>query len=106
MPSLEAGDEQSFIDFCQANARFHLLVVRASRNNLLENIVMAALDQYQRPAYLGIGRVTDHQKASQCHLDLVDALEARDAFKAESVMSNHIIGGFERIIAALIKHGL
>lgn len=106
MPSLESGGEQSFIEFCQANARFHLLVVRATRNNLLENIVMAALDQYQRPAYLGIGRVTDDKKATQCHLDLVDALEARDAFKAESVMSNHVIGGFERIIGALTKAGL
>lgn len=106
MPPLLEGDEQSFINFCQANARFHLLVVRATRNNLLENIVMAALDQYQRPAYLGIGRVTDHKKATQCHLDLVDALGARDAFKAESVMSNHIIGGFERIISALIEQGL
>jgi len=105
MPALDGG-EKSFIDFCQANARFHLLLVRATGNNLLENIVMSALDQYQRPAYLGIGRVTDHEKATRCHLDLVEALEAREALKAESVMSHHVLGGFERIIRALVEAGL
>lgn len=106
MPEILPGDDASFIEFCRANARFHLLVVRSTRNFLFENVVMSALDQYQRPAYLGIGRVTDHSKASKCHEDLVDALEAHDPIKAEVVMCNHIIGGSDRIIRALEEAGL
>lgn len=106
MPAVEPqGDDAGFVEFCRANARFHLLLVEASKNYLLSNIVMSALDKYQRPAYLGIGRVTDHEKASKCHVDIVDAIEARDPAKAEAVMANHIIGGHERIIKALIEAG-
>jgi len=105
MPRVIAGEDRSFIEFCRANARFHLLVVRAAKNHMLENVVMSALDQYQRPAYLGIGRVEDHTKPSRCHHDLVDAVEARDPIKAEAAMCNHVIGGSERIIRALISAG-
>lgn len=106
MPTIQPGDDASFVNFCQANARFHLLLVRSIDNHLLENMVMSALDQYQRPAYLGIGRVTDAGKATRCHHDIVDALEARDVVKAEIVMCHHVIGGSERIIRALVEAGL
>ena len=66
---------------------------------------MSSLDAYQRPAYLGIGRVTDHLKATRCHHDIVDAIEARDPVKAETVMCSHVIGGSERIIKALKEAG-
>lgn len=105
MPALVPGDDASFVAFCRANARFHLILVRATGNQHLENIVMSALDQYQRPAYLGIGRVVDHEKPTKCHLGIVEAVEARDPLKAEAVMCNHVIGGSERIIEALVAAG-
>jgi len=105
MPPVEAGNDDSFVAFCRANARFHLLLVEASRNHLLSNIVMSSLDTYQRPAYMGIGRVRDEEKASRCHLDIVDAIEASDPMKAEAVMAIHILGGHERIIEALGEAG-
>lgn len=103
MPPVKAGDDAGFVAFCRANSRFHLLLVEASKNHLLSNIVMTSLDKYQRPAYLGIGRVTDHEKATRCHLDIVDAVENKDPMKAEAVMAIHIIGGHERIIRALVE---
>ncbi|EDY81971.1 transcriptional regulator, GntR family protein [Verrucomicrobiia bacterium DG1235] len=106
MPVVIPGDDESFVRFCQANSRFHLLLTRTIDNQPLENIVMSALDQYQRPAYLGIGRVSDRTKATKCHHDIVDALLERDPFKAEAVMSGHVIGGSERIIKALVEAGL
>jgi DNA-binding GntR family transcriptional regulator len=105
MPEVSAGDDETFIEFCRANAQFHLLLVKASKNHLLANIVMSSLDQYQRPAYLGIGRLTNAAKASKCHFDIVDAVAAKDPVKAEVIMANHIIGGHERITKALIEAG-
>jgi len=105
MPSIEPGSDASFTAFCQANAYFHLLLARSIGNHLLENLVMSSLDAYQRPAYVGVGRVTDHRKASKCHHDIVDAIEARDPIKAETVMCHHVIGGSERIIRALREAG-
>lgn len=105
MPEVIPGDDASFVAFCRANAQFHLLLVEAGKNHMLANIVMSALDKYQRPAYLGIGRLTDDAKATQCHLDIVAAIEERDPMKAETVMANHVIGGHERITKALLEAG-
>lgn len=105
MPEIIPGDDESFIRFCQANSYFHLLLVRASRNSMLEGIVMACLDLYQRPAYLGIGRVRDNTKPTRRHHEIVDAIEARDAIKAETIMAHHVIGGSERIIKSLVEAG-
>lgn len=105
MPELASGDDEAFAAFCRANAQFHLELVRAAHNPMMEGIVMTALDMYQRPAYIGIGRVTDPEKASRCHREIVQALEARDPMKAETVMCSHILGGSERICAALREAG-
>jgi DNA-binding GntR family transcriptional regulator len=105
MPQVKEGDDASFANFSQKNAFFHLLLCRCVNNHLLEHIVMSSLDVYQRPAYLGIGRVTNADKATRCHHDIVDAIEARDPLKAETAMCNHVISGSERIIKALIEAG-
>ena len=105
MPEVKAGNDESFVAFCRANAKFHLMLARTVDNPMLENIVMSSLDLYQRPAYVGIGRVTDPSKATRCHHDIVDALEERDPMKAEVVMCGHVIGGSERIIKALLEAG-
>jgi DNA-binding GntR family transcriptional regulator len=98
--------EQGFADYCRANARFHLLVVRAARNPMLENIVMSALDMYQRPTYLRIGRQLDPKNPSAKHHAIVDAIERHDATTAHAVMQLHIRGGGERIVAALKSAGV
>ena len=45
--------------------------------------------------------------ADPCALTFpVGALSARDVYKAESAMANHVISGSERIIRALVEAGL
>ncbi|MEI7552849.1 MAG: GntR family transcriptional regulator [Verrucomicrobiota bacterium] len=97
----DPSEEHSFIQYCQANSHFHLLVVRCARNSMLENIVMSALDMYQRPTYLRIGRQMDPSNPSSKHHAIVDAIERRDAEAARTIMRQHIQGGGERIMAAL-----
>ncbi len=97
----DPNDDRSFVQYCQANSRFHLMVVRCARNPMLENVVMSALDMYQRPTYLRIGRQMDAGNPSAKHHAIVDAIEQHDAEAARAVMLSHIQGGGERIIAAL-----
>ena len=97
----DPNDERGFVDYCRANARFHLGVVRCARNPRLENIVMSALDMYQRPTYLRIGRQLDLKNPSAKHHALVDAIERHDAATARDVMLRHLEGGGERILKAL-----
>jgi GntR family transcriptional regulator, rspAB operon transcriptional repressor len=97
----DPNDERGFVDYCRANSRFHLGVVRCTRNPRLENIVMSALDMYQRPTYLRIGRQLDPKNPSAKHHAIVDAIEQHDADAARTVMLGHIRGGGERILKAL-----
>jgi len=97
----DPADDRGFVDYCRANARFHLGVVRTARNPMLENIVMSALDMYQRPTYLRIGRQLDPSNPSAKHHAIVDAIEHHDADAARTVMLGHIRGGGERILEAL-----
>ncbi|MDB6167221.1 MAG: GntR family transcriptional regulator [Verrucomicrobia bacterium] len=97
----DPSEDRSFVQYCQANSRFHLLVVRCARNPMLENIVMSALDMYQRPTYLRIGRQMDPGNPSSKHHAIVDAIEQHDAEAARKVMYRHIRGGGERIMTAL-----
>ena len=100
-PNHDAG----FVEYCRANARFHLRVVRTARNPLLENIVMSALDMSQRPAYLRIGRQLDPSNPSAKHHAIVDAIEQRDATRAEELMEKHVRASGDRIYEALKNAG-
>lgn len=97
----DPNDENGFVSFCRANARFHLLIVRCARNPMLENIVMSALDMNQRPTYLRIGRQMDLSNPSAKHHAIIDAIEQRNGALAQELMLHHVRGGGERILAAL-----
>ncbi|MES2696503.1 MAG: GntR family transcriptional regulator [Verrucomicrobiota bacterium] len=99
------ADDQGFADYCRANARFHLRVVRTARNPMLENIVMAALDMSQRPAYLRIGRQLDPANPSARHHAITDAIERHDATLARELMEKHVRGSGDRIAEALVTAG-
>jgi len=102
----DPNDDRSFVQYCHANSRFHLMVVRCARNPMLENIVMSALDMYQRPTYLRIGRQMDAGNPSSKHHAIVDAIAQHDAEAARQVMLQHIRGGGERIMTALRSAGI
>lgn len=97
----DPNDDDSYVDYCRANALFHLNVVRAARNPMLETIVMSALDLYQRPTYLRIGRQSDKRSPSDRHHAIVDAIERHDPKGAQAAMLVHVVGGGGRIIEAL-----
>ncbi|WP_245797787.1 GntR family transcriptional regulator [Mangrovactinospora gilvigrisea] len=84
----DAGDER---DFARANAGFHLAVVRASGNALLEQMT-APLAQKLRWLF----RLTaDRDGAQQCaeHAALLAAVSAGDADRAEALAREHAASG-------------
>ena len=101
----DPNDDAGFVEYCRANARFHLRVVRTARNAMLENVVMSALDMSQRPAYLRIGRQLDPTNPSAKHHAIVDAIEARNAPLAQQLMEKHVRASGDRIYAALEAAG-
>jgi DNA-binding GntR family transcriptional regulator len=99
--NFDPDDDHHYVEYCRANARFHLCVVRTARNSMLENIVMSALDMFQRPTYMRIGRQMDPGNPSAKHHTIVDAIERHDAPAAHDAMNQHVHGGGDRILEAL-----
>lgn len=101
----DPNQDEGFADYCRGNARFHLRVVRAARNARLEQLVMSALDLYQRPTYLRIGRQLDPANPSARHREIVAAIAARNADRARHLMEQHIRRGGDRILEAMAAAG-
>jgi len=96
------GDRDSYAEYLRVNSAFHLALVRSTRNSRLEAIVMAALDQLQRPEYLGLDLGTKcPSEVVQEHREIVDALREREPERARRLMSQHILRAEGRIVAAL-----
>ena len=99
--AFDPNDDRGFVEYCRANARFHLAVVRCAANPMLENIVMSALDLYQRPTYLRVGRQKDPTNPSAKHRAIAQAIAKGDAEAARTIMFQHVRGGGDRILEAL-----
>jgi GntR family transcriptional regulator, rspAB operon transcriptional repressor len=100
--SYTPGNRAAALGYLRKNAAFHLEIVRATGNGRLQAIVMAALDQFQRPDYLGLELGSDSaENVGQEHLRIVEALRARDPDRARVLMAEHVAHAGERVIAAL-----
>jgi DNA-binding GntR family transcriptional regulator len=96
------GDRDSYARYLRTNSAFHLALVRGIRNSRLEAIVMSALDQLQRPEYLGLDvGVKDTVRIEREHRAIVAALRARDAGRARALMVEHIEHAETSILGAL-----
>jgi DNA-binding GntR family transcriptional regulator len=98
-------DRQTYEKYLRANSAFHLALVKCTRNTRLEALVMAALDQHQRPLYMGLGVGVDGKASTTEHREIIDALRRRTASKVRKVMLEHITRGEDRIARALVAAG-
>jgi DNA-binding GntR family transcriptional regulator len=95
------GHPITYEGYLRGNSAFHLALVRCARNARVEGVVMSALDQHQRPLYLGLDSGIDAEASSAEHREIVAAVKTRDAARAIGLMKNHISRGEERIVNAL-----
>jgi DNA-binding GntR family transcriptional regulator len=96
-------DRRTYERYLRANSAFHQALVRATHNRRLEAMVMAALDQHQRPLYLGLGVGVDGKASTAEHREILDAIRLHKPDQARRVMREHIVRAEDRITQAL--HG-
>lgn len=92
----------------RTNREFHDRVAKAARNEMLEKIVLTALDQDNQPYFYGIDlhSCTNPKEITSEHLAIVDAIERREPALARERMRQHILTKEERIIRAWKEAGL
>jgi DNA-binding GntR family transcriptional regulator len=99
------GDPKTYERYLRANSLFHQALVHAIHNSRLEAIVTGALDQHQRPLYMGLGVGVDGKASTAEHKEIVEAIRQRSPAKARKVMALHIVRAEERIASALEAAG-
>jgi DNA-binding FadR family transcriptional regulator len=84
-------------DFFRLDAEFHLAIAEASRNDLLGLTLDGARTTIERAMHTSTAALsqdwpkTQKRLASQ-HREILDAILARDALRAENLLKSHILG--------------
>jgi uncharacterized 2Fe-2S/4Fe-4S cluster protein (DUF4445 family)/DNA-binding GntR family transcriptional regulator len=81
--------------------RFHRAVAQAAHNQYLADALERFFALSQRLWYLALPHLDFLPAAVQKHLDLVDAIEARDADRAAQIMRDHVEDFYNRVRQAL-----
>jgi DNA-binding GntR family transcriptional regulator len=87
-----------------ANARFHMAIAAASRNQLAAGLIQQCLAQLDRFISLGLNVAPLPDEATRDHLQIVHAIINRDAAGAQSAMESHLDRSSSVLVAALL-HG-
>ncbi|HEY3383565.1 MAG TPA: GntR family transcriptional regulator [Vicinamibacterales bacterium] len=99
------ADRRTYEKYLRANSVFHQALVQCTHNRRLETLVMSALDQHQRPLYLGLGVGVDGKASTAEHRVIIEAIRRHDSDEARKVMADHIVRAEERIVLALRAAG-
>lgn len=101
----QPGDRRTYMRYLLYNTAFHRQLAHASRNSRLEATVASALDQIQRPLYLGLDVGLDPVEATAEHLAVVDAVRQKRASLAGRLMREQILAAEKRMIEAYGDNG-
>jgi DNA-binding GntR family transcriptional regulator len=103
---VEADMSQASPRLFELDHKFHQAVAQAAHNRYLAR----TLDQFyglsQRLWYLALPALGFLPAAVEKHLDLVEAIKAGDANRAEQVMYDHVKEFYDRVREVLVERGM
>ena len=96
--------DNAHLVYCEGNRAFHQSIAESIGNELLQDIVLSALDKDHQPLFYGIDLevCTDLEEVTEEHLAIVDAIAKRKARTAEKLMLEHISKKRDRILDAML----
>jgi GntR family transcriptional regulator, rspAB operon transcriptional repressor len=97
------GDRRTYEEYLNANTAFHFALADCTHNPRLASVVVSVLDQLQRPLYLGLDVGLDARAATDEHLEVLDAIYARDPVRARNLATRQILQSEQRILQAIGK---
>lgn len=93
----------SYEQFLRDNRDFHVRIARAAGNERLARTLRVLLEEMQRLFFISVGGAELAAELMHEHHDLHDALLARDAPRARSIVVSQIEGSRERVLQSLIR---
>ncbi|MBU1306020.1 MAG: GntR family transcriptional regulator [Alphaproteobacteria bacterium] len=83
------GESPSIDNFIAANRQFHLAIAAASRNKRLYDVLARQISELERFFYLGAQLRDVSSETNAEHVEIVEALAARDRTRARGLMIRH-----------------
>lgn len=94
-----AGSEADRV--LNASSAFHAQLTRLSGNTLMAESIGGAMARLARTRWLETQSSQSRENAWREHLEMIEAIEARDADRAAELAGAHIRGTTERLVALL-----
>jgi DNA-binding GntR family transcriptional regulator len=103
--AVEQSPEPAIDQVARLNSEFHRLIVTAAANSRLETALASIVEMpLVLRTFLRYSQDELRRSMNQ-HLELVEALRARDGLWARSVMSSHILAGRNTLLRSLAPDG-
>ncbi len=99
-------DNRSYREFLLANVDFHTRIAMLSGNRKLGENVQRVLDEMTRIFHLGLDVRDSAEEMKSEHIQLVQALIARNAHLAEKIMEDQIRSSKQRVLDMLNQGGI
>lgn len=86
----------------EVDHKFHQAIAQAAHNKYLADSLEGLFGLSQRLWYLALPELGFLPSAVEKHMDLVDAIESRNADRAEQVMHSHVQEFYDQVRQALV----
>jgi DNA-binding GntR family transcriptional regulator len=96
--TFEGGEVQAKLDeYSEVNIEFHQAIIRMSRNRVLIDLAENLFTHMRMIRRKTIGEMDRADRSITDHMNIIEALEARDTARAEELVRNHALGLAEHV---------
>jgi DNA-binding GntR family transcriptional regulator len=96
--TFEGGQVQAKLDeYSEVNIEFHQTIIRLSRNDVLIDLAENLFTHMRMIRRTTIGEQDRADRSIRDHLNIIEALEARETERAEELVRNHALGLAEHV---------
>lgn len=96
--TFENGELRAHLDeYSEANIEFHQTIIRTSGNSVLISLAENLFTHMRMIRRKTIGEKDRVEKSIRDHMNIIEALEARDTERAEDLVRNHALGLAEHV---------
>ena len=96
--TFEGGEVQAKLDeYSEVNIEFHQAIIRMSKNRVLIDLAENLFTHMRMIRRKTIGEMDRADRSISDHMNIIEALEARDTARAEELVRNHALGLAEHV---------
>jgi DNA-binding GntR family transcriptional regulator len=96
--TFENGEARAHLDeYSEANIEFHQTIIRMSKNHVLIDLAENLFTHMRMIRRKTIGEQDRVERSIRDHINIIEALEARDTDRAEDLVRNHALGLAEHV---------